>query len=371
MIPSSRTILFQPPNRLGLGHISRLSAIALTIRELDQSIRVPFAVEGAGHVLLDSLKLPYVPLPGTHDLYKSGRWDEWSHNDRSGLNAEVSRAIMGKLAPQAVVFDCLPSLAMAAAAVEKRIPIILCMREMRDVRSYIHRLSWFPKHVEAVIVPHETGACEVPDEFIGKTIFVGRIARTPRTPDRTSDLERRRVIITGGGGGDGVVTGFYNLALEALAEACRQDPRIDAQLIAGPLFEDWANLRLVAGVRLLPYVPDLPTLLASSDLIICQAGYNTIAEVQQSGTPAICIPAPRVYDDQDERAQKLARESSHFRVMNPSNANELAAAIHAALAVPVLRTAIAEPPGNRAAAQFLIDFVRRRQPAAAVAASDS
>ena len=71
-------ILFQPPNHVGLGHISRLAAIALCIRKQEPSIRVQFAVEGGSHQLLESLGLPFISIPSAHVLYKTSDWSEWS-----------------------------------------------------------------------------------------------------------------------------------------------------------------------------------------------------------------------------------------------------------------------------------------------------
>jgi predicted glycosyltransferase len=46
------TVLFHPLNHLGLGHINRLSVIALALREIDQNVRTPFVVEGGSYILL-------------------------------------------------------------------------------------------------------------------------------------------------------------------------------------------------------------------------------------------------------------------------------------------------------------------------------
>jgi len=46
--------------------------------------------------------------------------------------------------------------------------------------------------------------------------------------------------------------------------------------------------------------------------VICQGGYNTIAELTTLGVPAICLPAERKFDDQHERAMKTAETYSHF-----------------------------------------------------------
>ena len=66
---AQRTVLFHPLNHIGLGHINRLSVIALALHELDNNVRTPFVVEEAAHVLLDAFSLPSgLPLQPTVDL---------------------------------------------------------------------------------------------------------------------------------------------------------------------------------------------------------------------------------------------------------------------------------------------------------------
>src|SRR5712692_8568803 len=118
-------ILFQPPNRIGLGHINRLAAIALCVREVASDIRVPFAVEGYSHQLLEALGLPYLSIPSAHTLFKSDSWNCWSQAERQGLALEISRAILARLAPGLLVFDCFPYVAIATAAIQTGVPMVL------------------------------------------------------------------------------------------------------------------------------------------------------------------------------------------------------------------------------------------------------
>src|SRR2546423_5965775 len=147
-------ILFQPPNHVGLGHISRLAAIALHVRQIAPAVRVPFAVEGSSHQLLESLGLPFLPLPSGHDLFKTECWQPWSREERTGLALDLSRTILERLAPQVVVFDCFPFPAMAAAARERRVHMVLCLREMKDLASHLETLRGLEPHIEALLIPH-------------------------------------------------------------------------------------------------------------------------------------------------------------------------------------------------------------------------
>ena len=112
--------------------------------------------------------------------------------------------------------------------------------------------------------------------------------------------------------------------------------------------------RLAAGVG------ELPGLLASADLAISSTGYNTAAEVETAGVRAIFVPAPRSHDDQYARAERRARQHSHFRVFRGATTSALAALMHESLASPPPRRA-APPDGGYRAAQFLIDLLHARE----------
>jgi predicted glycosyltransferase len=359
----SRTILFNPPNRLGLGHINRLSAIALALRELDASVRLLFAIEGSGHVLLDALSLPYLPLPSSHALYETDAWNGWTRPLRSKLQLSLANAVLKSAGADVVVIDCFTSAPFALAAIEQRIPIVLCLREMKNLAAYVHLIDDFLPHIRMVLIPHERHRFEVPKELAAISRFVGQIAR-PRRQAHEASAGRvlKQIVISGGGGGYPETVQFYNLALQAVAGLRRRIPELNCLLVTGPLFQEWEQLQLRDGIRIVPFDPDLESRFATADLVICQAGYNTIAEIERSAQRAICIPAARDFDDQDARADDLAGRRSNFVVFRGTPA-ELAPAIENALGLPVDR-AWRNTQGNGAseAAACLIELLSSNHP---------
>ena len=319
------TILFHPPNHVGLGHINRLSAIAIALRQRRETVRSIFVVEGAGHALLDALGLPFVPLPSSHALYETECWTSWSERERLTLPEEVSRAILRSINPQLVVFDCFPTQAFATAVFERKIPVVLCLREMQDLRKYLSHVRGLVEQVALILIPHEVGAFEVPKEIKMKSRFIGQIVRPFGTgmgpPSRPKHLQ---VIITGGGGGYPGTAIFYNLAMKALMELQRDIPTITGRLITGPLFQDWAQLELGSGVTVTTFEPDTLGAFSAVDLVVSAAGYNTSAELEQTGVRTILVPAERLWDDQYARANRLARRYSHVRTFSGSSPLELA-----------------------------------------------
>jgi predicted glycosyltransferase len=353
-----RTVLFQPLNHIGLGHINRLSVIALALHELDNNVRTPFVVEEAAHLLLDALGLPYVSLPSSHAMSDSAAWAAWTEGERSALQVQISMAVLNAIAPQIVVFDFLPNPAFADCVVKNKIPIVLCLRAMRDLASYLAQAGALLKQVSLIVIPHPEGTMQLPEELAVKSCFVGQIVRQalPITPKR--DPASPLIVISGGGGGYPGTIDFYSLAMKAIADLRGHYPALRAQLITGPLFRDWLLLQPVDGITLIPFEPDTNSRFAEADLVICQAGYNTVAELEQLGTKTLLVPAERQWDDQFARADRAMREQQNFRVFRGRTPIELAVMAAELLREGSLRPTVTRPEGAMKAARLIHEMVR-------------
>jgi predicted glycosyltransferase len=354
-----RIVLFQPLNHIGLGHINRLSVIALALHQLDQKIQTPFVIEDAGHTLLDALGLPYLPLPSARAMTDTGAWATWSEEERYDLQLQVSRSILRAVAPQIVVFDCLPNAAFAEAVVGSDIPIVLCLREMRDMTGYLAHVHVLLKHVSLLVVPHPEGAFSLPEELAARSFFVGKIVRNEtHRATKVRDPEQPHIVISGGGGGYPGTVDFYNLALKAIVDLRKYFPGLKAKLIAGPLFRDWDLLRPVDGVALIPFEPDSTATFAESDLVISQAGYNTVAELEQLGTKTILVPAERQWDDQFARADRVSRERKNFQVFRVTTPAQLGSIASKLLREQIPNTVMPKSEGAIKAAQLIYEKVK-------------
>jgi predicted glycosyltransferase len=340
------TILFQPPNHVGMGHISRLAAIALEIRQAVPDAQIPFVVSGGGHSLLESLDIPCIPLPEVGELW----------NTESPLIASLVGTILDQLNPHVVVFDCFPLRLLAYAAIARGIPMVLCLRDMKEGAGYY--FSEYPENtIRRVIVPHSSLEIDLPEDLNRKAIFVGTILRRSRIQPAAVPMEgKAQVVICGGGGGDPAMAQFYNLVLQAIAEA-RASRSLDATLITGPLFQGWRRLKLIEGLRVIPFEPNLPSLLATADLVICQGGYNTLAEVTALGPTTICLPLATSSDDQFKRARQVSAAAPNFEVFAHSDPGELARLMLACLDRPSRKKITDEisSPGAALAATAILE----------------
>ena len=67
--------------------------------------------------------------------------------------------------------------------------------------------------------------------------------------------------------------------------------------------------------RILPYIDNMPEVMAAADLVLCRAGAMTISELALAGKPAILIPSPYVAaNHQYKNARALADAGAAFLI---------------------------------------------------------
>jgi len=65
---------------------------------------------------------------------------------------------------------------------------------------------------------------------------------------------------------------------------------------------------LPSGIEIREYIDDMPSVMASADIVLCRAGASTIAELTVMGKPAVLVPSPYVTDNhQEENAKQLQK----------------------------------------------------------------
>jgi UDP-N-acetylglucosamine--N-acetylmuramyl-(pentapeptide) pyrophosphoryl-undecaprenol N-acetylglucosamine transferase len=351
-------ILFHAINGIGLGHLSRLTAIALGIRERSPSTRLLFAVEGDSHGFLEAADLPHIVFPSRSKIF-SDRWHSWPKPQREKLIRSMAESIVAAISPNLIVFDCFPNPLLQMVAHQKKIPFAICVRKSKDMDNYFKVLRPILLEANVIIFPHNISELTIPIEFADKAHFVGPVARPFPKADDNSNPHEGLILISGGGGGYPGTVNFYNLALEAFANCQRRDPRLSGLLVTGPLFREWRQLRLVPGVRITPFDPRITTAFRRAHLVICQAGYNTVAEVISSGVPAICVPAERKFDDQYERAKTMAGTHPQFHLWEDNDSEALSVFMLRLLQMPRTTHNSIDSQGSILAAEILIESMMR------------
>ncbi len=352
-------LLFQVRNRRGLGHMMRGLNIAAALRQICPQARIDF-----------HLRTP----PG------AGFWP-----DDLGLTVEDPadpahpvrgwRATVERLDPDVIVFDTM--LPEPDEVASDRAALAFVMREcLPEEQRALHGHPLMAR-IGCFIVPHEAADYgPVPDALAARTHCVGTIRRGTSAAAQQALRQRLGLaddafVLTstvGGGGFAAQAERFFEVVRTAHQ---RLQPAFDAfsasgrpvahLLIQGPNYA--GTVEPLPGLRVIASEPELVSLLALSDLVIAEGGYNTVNEILDTRTPALFLPSARGKDDQHARVQLLA-DAGRAQVLDATHAQageQLAQAVTTLLAEPRrladMRKAAERTPaprrGNEAAAQLL------------------
>lgn len=146
---------------------------------------------------------------------------------------------------------------------------------------------------------------------VKKVDFTGYIVPPVKTsvPDPIP-RQRKKVLVTFGGGNDGALRAKRYLQALTIAQA-----PWDSHIITGPLMENSvkhrikgqaAKLQPIGSIKVQRFNRNIPLLMQQVDAIVSMAGYNTCAEILQSGLPAVLLPRSFPRQEQLIRAKRMA-----------------------------------------------------------------
>ena len=333
-------LLFHCASRRGLGHVMRAAnlARAVSARDPRASVLVYVTNPAAGPACGD---VPWVACgidgPGA-----------WAH-------------VVAAFRPTLTIFDTMLPDARVLDDAGARTAFVwrASVAARQSATAADRRLS----RMAAILVPHtaEEFAMPIPAAVRARTVFTGPIVRASDAEGQARvraryGLAADDVLVTstvGGGGFDDSADWLHGLVVEAHQHWLGAVPRLRHVVVRGPLAPALPGLTLVTSD------PDLVHLLAVSTLVVAEAGYNTIQELRLAGTPAVLVPGPRTFDDQQGRAGVMAA----LGVARVADRTDRASALRVLLdalqpeALAAMRRAGAQAPftpGNDTAARTLL-----------------
>ncbi len=223
---------------------------------------------------------------------------------------------------------------------------------------------------DLILIPHEPDefAYPLPELYKGKTHFVGPIIR-PAEIEPQQQLRKKYhiqpggVLLTstvGGGGFKDKARAFFKVIFEVHQTIYPHIPQLRHLVIKGPNFTD--TLPDMKGIEVIDSEPEMVNLLAISDLVIAEGGYNTVNEIRLAKTPAIFLPSDRNYDDQFERVRELEQKGLAF-VYTQAESKQIAEKITLLCKESALLANVREHykhdsihTGNQSAAQKLVEL---------------
>lgn len=324
---------------VGLGHARRNRAIAFALaadlpRLTGQQVR---GLLIAGHPDATNDSLPpgwdWLVLPGftrTEEGYASRRLT-MSVEQLTALRSSTVSAALQAISPDLFIVDRHPfgvggelSSALRMLREHRRTTTVLGMRDVLDAPQTARR-EWarvgggraVAEHYDEVWVygddavydPFATG--ELPAELASRSRSTGYLSHGRPDDPAGESTQQPYVLTMVGGGSDGgqialaaahsqVPAGHRHVIL-----AGPQMPAADCERISAAAAE---NARPGEGphVLLRRYAPNVPMLIREAAAVVCMAGYNSLAEVMATTTPALVVPRSTRRAEQPRRAAALA-----------------------------------------------------------------
>jgi predicted glycosyltransferase len=356
-------ILFHAVGGSGLGHLSRQIALARAIREVRPATELAFASESAYGPTLGP-EFPFFVLPSIRQL-RSVAWSpvRWTSGPASHVGngrsepapatvemgspaptlIAMTEALLTSYRPGLIIHDTLVWPPLFEIAEDMGLSQALVLRARRDLAEAVSDPAAPLMRADLLILPHAAAeAAEIlaalpdhspPAVSIGATVRGRTMSRHGVCNKLGVPSDAKLIVVTAGGGGTPEVPAFYRLALDGLASASlAAGARV--VLVLGPEYQSAPPTSRYLDLQVWQAIAWMPDLIAAADLVICQAGYNTMGEVQAAGTPAVVVPGERGIDDQDARAREAMRNGPHVRVLPEADSAVLGKLIDEVIAAP-------------------------------------
>jgi len=158
-----------------------------------------------------------------------------------------------------------------------------------------------------------------PESVVRKTFYCGYLKRPTVVAGRKEGSPR--VLITTGGGGDGsdIIEAYLaglsslprNVALRSTVIFGRQMPEVCRRKLL-------QRFDYMVDVNFLEFEAEIANLYAESDVVVAQAGYNTVCELLSFSRRAILVPRSEPVREQLIRARLMA-ERGFFECIEPQD----------------------------------------------------
>lgn len=328
---SGRVMLYVQ-HLLGVGHLKRASLIAGAMVDAGLNVAVVLGgpeVNGVRFERCARINLPSVRA--ADETFKRLIGEDGRLIDDAWREQRVTRLLteFAALRPDVLILELFPfgrlqfrfellPLLEAARVAEPRTWIVSSLRDVlvrkadpeRNARSIRLAETWFDRvlvHGDPRLYPL-TATFPEAEAIADKLTYTGYVAEADGTRwERVSQGSSGDVVVSVGGGAVGEPLLRAAIAARPLTVAAERVWR----LITGPNLSDavFDDLKWNAppGVIVERWRDDLPRLLREAALSISQAGYNTVMDLLQAGTPAVVVPfAAGDETEQTFRARALA-----------------------------------------------------------------
>ena len=328
MTSSNSRVFFYVQHLLGIGHLRRAAILcrALSADGFDVTLAMggrPVGGMEIGGAELLALPPLHIGADGFHDLVDVNDVPVdavWKDNRRDFLLDAIAERSPDILITEAfpfgrrqMRFELIPILESAKSAAPR--PLIVC--SVRDILKSSRKpgraeetRALIADYYDLVLVHGDASFARLEETFPEAGAFAPKLRYTGIVAERAGirpPVGEAEVLISAGGGAVGV--DLFKVAIAARPLSRLAD--LHWRLLIGPNMAEviFSALSEKAsdGVTVERYRSDFRTLLSGAAVSVSQAGYNTVADILSTNTPAVLVPFDTDgEDEQPRRAQKLA-----------------------------------------------------------------
>ncbi|MES2731997.1 MAG: glycosyltransferase [Bacteroidota bacterium] len=322
--PKRLRVLFYAVNGVGLGHLTRLLAIAQQLKKVNPDTDLFFITSSDADNLLSKEGIPYVHLPSKTVVSQSGTL---TYRKLGRMYAALVNPIFDHFQPHVLVVDT-----MVTGSFHDLLNVLrfgscfkLFIHRARKMEAYDQGTVQAQRFYDLVIAPHyqHSEVIPMPVGFEVPLYWSGPLMLLDHTeaPNRAWVRQKLNIgqedllaFVSLGGGGDTSNTTTFGILLRSLAQYSNLKILLAEGLLSDgneldDLLEEIPALRNRI-IRTTEY--PVARLFKGVDFALAAAGYNTFHELMHFGVPTIFIPKPRGYDDQLARATQAETRGAAF-----------------------------------------------------------
>ena len=329
MTSSHPRVFFYVQHLLGIGHLRRAAILCRALS--DDGFDVTLAMGGRPVSGMDIGRAELLALPPLHigadgfhnlvDVTGEMASEVWKENRRDLLLAAFAERSPDILITEAfpfgrrqMRFELMPLLELTRSMIPQ--PLIVC--SVRDILKSSRKpgraeetQALIADFYDLVLVHGDPSFARLEESFPEAGAFAPKLRYTGIVAERTvarTDVGEAEVLISAGGGAVGIDLFKTAIAARPLSRLMGLQWRLLVGPNVGEVNFTALSEKASDGVTVERYRTDFRALLAGAAVSVSQAGYNTVADILSTNTPAVLVPFDTDgEDEQPRRAQKLAQ----------------------------------------------------------------
>ncbi|RLI96935.1 MAG: hypothetical protein DRO99_03715, partial [Candidatus Aenigmatarchaeota archaeon] len=298
--------LFYSINGIGLGHLSRTSAIAKQMID-DGGADIKFFTKSDFNLFLEDMGVPFVKSPPVG----------------IGDDSEAFIHLVNEYLPKVIIYDNFFPHGGLLYANSRGIRNVLILRNKKKgfIEKELSDYGDVYAKFDLFVVTEDGLKDRLPESVLERSIFTGPIIRESV---RDNNVAKRYgikeddfvVCFTCGGGSNSKRLPVFNAVKGAWEELKGKIDGLKFIVLRGPFSGDFPESE---GIIVKEFEKDMTGLLAHCDIVISHAGYNTVNEIILSKKPSILIPVDSKDDCQLDRAMNVEKTGIGWCLKEPDS----------------------------------------------------